>query len=77
MRHTSLALIDEEIEQEELSAEEYLVEQLAQVPSMSLKQLPSIVDLARVPQLDFPVGTPETLISSARMLEKVRKQIDT
>jgi hypothetical protein len=54
MRHTGLALIDEEIEQEELSAEEYLVEQLAQVPSMPLKQLPSIVYLARVPELDFP-----------------------
>jgi hypothetical protein len=59
MRHTGLALIDEEIEQEELSAEEYLVEQLAQVPSMPLKQLPSIIDLARVLELDFPVGTPE------------------
>jgi hypothetical protein len=41
-----------------------------------------VAQLVKTPQqqsgyTDFPLGTPDTLISSARMLEKVRKQINS
>jgi hypothetical protein len=51
MPRAARVLSHKNIGHEELSAEDYLVEQLAQVPSTSLEQLPSIVDLARVPEL--------------------------